>query len=90
MVHFAVKLLSPPVPPEFSGPGSHLVAYMSMLNVILFGLSSSDIVHVLSLYGVVSNLFSAKLQYSVFISFIDIQSAFVFNASSCNFNLPLL
>lgn len=61
VVHFAVKFLSPPVPPEFSGPGSHLVAYMSMLNVILFGLSSSDIVHVLSLYGVVPEVAAALM-----------------------------
>lgn len=53
VVHFTVKLLSPPVPSDFSGPGSHLVTYMSMLNAVLFGLSSFDIVHVLSLYGVV-------------------------------------
>ncbi|KAF8397078.1 hypothetical protein HHK36_015985 [Tetracentron sinense] len=53
VVHFVVKLLSPPVPPNFAGPGSHLVDYMSMLNAILFGLSSIDTVHILSLHGVV-------------------------------------
>ncbi|XP_068668880.1 mediator of RNA polymerase II transcription subunit 33A-like [Aristolochia californica] len=52
-VKYAVKLLSPPVPPGFSGPASHLVAYMSMLRAILLGLSSFDTVHILSLYGVV-------------------------------------
>lgn len=74
MVHFAVKFLSPPIPPEFSGPGSHLVAYMSMLNVILFGLSSSDIVHVLSIYGVVRKTFLFKIAESTLISFTEIQS----------------
>ncbi|XP_058075235.1 mediator of RNA polymerase II transcription subunit 33A-like isoform X2 [Magnolia sinica] len=61
VVHFAVKLLSPPVPPEFSGPGSHLVGYMSMLNAVLFGLSSFDNVHILSLYGVVPEVAAALM-----------------------------
>eukprot|EP00262_Sarcandra_glabra_P009875 TRINITY_DN2462_c0_g2_i1.p1 TRINITY_DN2462_c0_g2~~TRINITY_DN2462_c0_g2_i1.p1 ORF type:complete len:484 (+),score=64.20 TRINITY_DN2462_c0_g2_i1:206-1453(+) len=53
VVKFAVKLLSPPVPPEFSGPGSHLIPYMPMLTSILFGLCSIDIVHIISLYGMI-------------------------------------
>ncbi|XP_077214711.1 mediator of RNA polymerase II transcription subunit 33A-like isoform X2 [Tasmannia lanceolata] len=53
VVHFAVKLLSPPVPPKFSGPGSHLLAHMSTLHAILLGMSSFDTIHVLSLYGMV-------------------------------------
>ncbi|KAF9591887.1 hypothetical protein IFM89_009495 [Coptis chinensis] len=53
VVHFVIKLLSPPVPKNFSGPGSHLVGYISMLNAILFGMSSIDIVHIFSLHGVV-------------------------------------
>ncbi|KAJ4978294.1 hypothetical protein NE237_009074 [Protea cynaroides] len=53
VVHLVVKLLSPPVPPNFTGPGSHLVDYMSMLNAILFGLSSADSEHILSLHGLV-------------------------------------
>lgn len=52
-MHFVVKLLSPPVPSNFTGPGSHLVDYMSMLNAILFGLSSADAEHILSLHGLV-------------------------------------
>ncbi|KAK9291133.1 hypothetical protein L1049_009321 [Liquidambar formosana] len=53
VVHFVVKLLSPPVPHNFSGPRTHLVDYKSMLNAILFGISSIDTVHILSLHGVV-------------------------------------
>ncbi|XP_068669237.1 mediator of RNA polymerase II transcription subunit 33A-like [Aristolochia californica] len=60
-VHYAVKLLSPPVPPGFSGPGSHLVAYMSMLHAILLGLSSFDTVHILSLYGMVPEVAASLL-----------------------------
>ncbi|XP_004305061.1 PREDICTED: mediator of RNA polymerase II transcription subunit 33B-like [Fragaria vesca subsp. vesca] len=52
VVHFMVKLLSPPVPPNYTGP-SHLIDHMSMLSAILFGASTIDTVHVLSLHGVV-------------------------------------
>lgn len=54
MVHFVVKLLSPPVPPNYSGSRSHLIDYMSMLSALLFGTSSVDTVHILSLHGMVS------------------------------------
>ncbi|KAF5953411.1 hypothetical protein HYC85_006267 [Camellia sinensis] len=53
VVHFVVKLLSPPVPPNFTASRSHLVDCMSMLSAILFGASSIDTVHILSLHGVV-------------------------------------
>ncbi|KAF6172667.1 hypothetical protein GIB67_041990 [Kingdonia uniflora] len=53
VLRFVVKLLSPPVPPNFTGPGSHLIDYMSMLNAIVLGMSSVDIVHILSLHGMV-------------------------------------
>ncbi|KAG2691201.1 hypothetical protein I3760_09G225700 [Carya illinoinensis] len=53
VVRFVVKLLSPPIPPSHTGPGSHLVDYMSMLNALLFGASSIDTVHILSLHGAV-------------------------------------
>ncbi|XP_043697021.1 mediator of RNA polymerase II transcription subunit 33A-like [Telopea speciosissima] len=61
VVHFVVKLLSPPVPPNFTGPGSHLVDYMSMLNAILFGLSSADAEHILSLHGLVPEVAAALM-----------------------------
>lgn len=56
MVSFVVKLLSPPVPSDYIGPRSHLIDYMPMLSAILFGASSIDTVHILSLHGMVSKL----------------------------------
>ncbi|XP_057971679.1 mediator of RNA polymerase II transcription subunit 33A-like [Malania oleifera] len=53
VVYFVVKLLSPPAPSNFTGIRSHLVDYMPMLNAILFGVSSVDTVHILSLHGLV-------------------------------------
>ena len=54
VMHFVVKLLSPPVPPSYAGPGSHLIDYMSMLSALLFGASAINTVHILSLHGMVS------------------------------------
>ncbi|KAG1338911.1 mediator of RNA polymerase II transcription subunit 33A-like [Cocos nucifera] len=55
VVRIVVKLLSPPVPPNssVSGSGSPLIGHMSLLSAILFGVSCGDIVHILSLYGVI-------------------------------------
>uniref|UniRef100_A0A7N2LG33 Uncharacterized protein n=1 Tax=Quercus lobata TaxID=97700 RepID=A0A7N2LG33_QUELO len=50
VVHFVVKLLSPPVPPSYTGPGSHLIDYMSLLSALLFGASAINTVHILSLH----------------------------------------
>nr|POE44886.1 mediator of rna polymerase ii transcription subunit 33a [Quercus suber] len=50
VVHFVVKLLSPPVPPSYTGPGSHLIDDMSMLSALLFGASAINTVHILSLH----------------------------------------
>ncbi|XP_020521729.1 mediator of RNA polymerase II transcription subunit 33A isoform X2 [Amborella trichopoda] len=64
VVRFVVKLLSPPAPPDFTGPGSHLVSYTSMLQAVLFGLSSIDTVHILSLYGVIPEVAAALMPIS--------------------------
>ncbi|XP_038693797.1 mediator of RNA polymerase II transcription subunit 33A-like isoform X2 [Tripterygium wilfordii] len=56
VVHYVVKLLSPPVPRKFSGSKSHLIDYMPMLSAILSGASSIDTVHILSLHGVIPEL----------------------------------
>ncbi|KAJ7961023.1 Mediator of RNA polymerase II transcription subunit 33A-like [Quillaja saponaria] len=53
VVHYVVKLLSPPVPPNHTGSPSHLVNNIGMLSAILYGASSIDTVHILSLHGVV-------------------------------------
>lgn len=56
MVKFLVRLLSPPVPSSQNKQQSHLVDHIPMLSAILFGASSIDIVHILSLHGVVSDI----------------------------------
>ncbi|XP_020108026.1 mediator of RNA polymerase II transcription subunit 33A-like isoform X2 [Ananas comosus] len=55
VVRIVVKLLSPPLSSDSSvpGSGSHFVGHMPMLNALLFGVSSADTVHILSLYGMV-------------------------------------
>ncbi|KAL5738909.1 hypothetical protein ACOSQ2_028089 [Xanthoceras sorbifolium] len=61
VVHFVVKLLSPSIPPGYTGPRSHLVDHMSMLSAILFGASSVDNVHILSLHGLVPEVAAALM-----------------------------
>lgn len=61
VVHFMVKLLSPPIPPNFTGTRSHLIDYLPMLSAILFGASSIDTVHILSLHGVVPEVAAALM-----------------------------
>uniref|UniRef100_A0A1D1Y8M9 GMP synthase [glutamine-hydrolyzing] n=2 Tax=Anthurium amnicola TaxID=1678845 RepID=A0A1D1Y8M9_9ARAE len=61
VVHFVIKLLSTPVPSDFPRPGSHLFGYMSMINSIVFGLCRIDIVHIISVYGMVPNVAAALM-----------------------------
>lgn len=56
--HFIVRLLSPPVPPEYSGTDSHLIGYAPMLNVLIVGIASVDCAHIFSLHGLVCLVFS--------------------------------
>ncbi|GMP99870.1 hypothetical protein CsSME_00047185 [Camellia sinensis var. sinensis] len=51
-----IKLLSPPVPANYSGNESHLIGYAPFLNVLLVGISSADCVQIFSLHGVVPQL----------------------------------
>ncbi|KAJ6839217.1 uncharacterized protein M6B38_316745 [Iris pallida] len=60
-VHIVVKLLSPPVPLDYSRSESHLVGYKSMLNSLLLGLSCVDVVHILCLYGKIPEVAVALL-----------------------------
>lgn len=53
VLHYVVKLLSPPKPSTHTGQRSHLIDYMPMLSAILSGASSIDTVHVLSLHGLI-------------------------------------
>ncbi|KAK7265971.1 hypothetical protein RIF29_18608 [Crotalaria pallida] len=53
IIFFMIKLLSPPVPPKYSGTESHLISYAPFLNVLLVGISPVDCVQIFSLHGAV-------------------------------------
>ncbi|XP_031400886.1 mediator of RNA polymerase II transcription subunit 33B-like isoform X2 [Punica granatum] len=55
-VLFITRLLSPPVPTDYSGSESHLIGYAPFLNVLLVGVSSIDCVQIFSLHGLVPQL----------------------------------
>ncbi|KAK4755757.1 hypothetical protein SAY87_009514 [Trapa incisa] len=55
-VGFITRLLSPPVPAEYSGNDSHLIAHAPMLNVLVIGLGPVDCIQVFSLHGLVPQL----------------------------------
>ncbi|KAM0966272.1 hypothetical protein EV2_022680 [Malus domestica] len=54
--HFIIRLLSPPVPANYSGDDSHLIGYAPMLNVLIVGIGSVDCVQIFSLHGLVPQL----------------------------------
>ncbi|KAM1001533.1 hypothetical protein TB2_007906 [Malus domestica] len=58
---FIIKLLSPPVPADYSGSDSHLIGYASFFNVLLVGASSIDTVQIFSLLGLVPLLAAALM-----------------------------
>jgi hypothetical protein len=76
-VHFITRLLSPPVPPEYSGSDSHLIGYARMLNVTIVGITHVDCVQIFSLHGLVlsSMLCLAKKFFFFF---------FFFTPTMCN------
>ncbi|XP_071717485.1 mediator of RNA polymerase II transcription subunit 33A-like [Rutidosis leptorrhynchoides] len=53
---FIIKLLSPPIPVNYSGSESHLLVHAPLLNVLLVGISSTDCVHIFSLHGLAPHL----------------------------------
>ncbi|KAF5787780.1 putative mediator of RNA polymerase II transcription subunit 33A/B [Helianthus annuus] len=55
-VYFITRLLSPPLPANYSGNDSHLIAYAPMLNVLLVGIAPIDCVQIFSLHGLVPHL----------------------------------
>ncbi|XP_076898810.1 mediator of RNA polymerase II transcription subunit 33A-like [Bidens hawaiensis] len=55
-VYFITRLLSPPLPANYSGSDSHLIAYAPMLNVLLVGIAPIDCVQIFSLHGLVPQL----------------------------------
>ncbi|XP_038887594.1 mediator of RNA polymerase II transcription subunit 33A isoform X2 [Benincasa hispida] len=50
---FISRLLSPPIPTDYSGSESYLIDYAPFLNVLLVGISSVDCVQIFSLHGMV-------------------------------------
>ncbi|KAL3753268.1 hypothetical protein ACJRO7_000634 [Eucalyptus globulus] len=61
VVKFVVKLLSHLV--RHNGPQSYFVESMTMLSAILFGASSIDTVHILSLHGAVPEVAAALMPF---------------------------
>nr|GEW27355.1 mediator of RNA polymerase II transcription subunit 33A [Tanacetum cinerariifolium]GEW40401.1 mediator of RNA polymerase II transcription subunit 33A [Tanacetum cinerariifolium] len=55
-IYFITRLLSPPLPANYSGNESHLIAYGPMLNVLLVGIAPIDSVQIFSLHGLVPQL----------------------------------
>ncbi|KAL8047834.1 hypothetical protein ABFX02_07G025200 [Erythranthe guttata] len=55
-VYFITRLLSPPVPADYSENESHLISYAPMLNVLLVGIAPVDCVQIFSLHGLVPEL----------------------------------
>ncbi|XP_073030533.1 mediator of RNA polymerase II transcription subunit 33A-like isoform X1 [Primulina eburnea] len=55
-LYFITKLLSPPVPVNYSGNESYLTDYAPMLNVLLVGIAPVDCVQIFSLHGLVPEL----------------------------------
>ncbi|KAL0388671.1 UNVERIFIED_CONTAM: Mediator of RNA polymerase II transcription subunitA [Sesamum radiatum] len=55
-IYFITRLLSPPVPVDYTGNESHLISYAPMLNVLLVGIAPVDCVQIFSLHGLVPEL----------------------------------
>ncbi|GAV78727.1 hypothetical protein CFOL_v3_22192 [Cephalotus follicularis] len=58
---FITRLLSPPVPADYSGSESHLINYAPFLNVLLLGISPVDCIQFFSLHGLVPLLAGALM-----------------------------
>ncbi|KAJ1442554.1 putative mediator of RNA polymerase II transcription subunit [Sesbania bispinosa] len=61
IIFFIIMMLSPPVPPKYSGTESHLISYAPFLNVLLVGISPVDCVQIFSLHGAVPLLAAALM-----------------------------
>ncbi|KAE8734115.1 Mediator of RNA polymerase II transcription subunit 33B [Hibiscus syriacus] len=55
-VQFITRLMSPPIPADFSGSDNHLIDYAPMLNVLICGIASVDCVQIFSFHGLVPQL----------------------------------
>ncbi|CAN1855322.1 Mediator of RNA polymerase II transcription subunit 33B [Linum perenne] len=58
---FIIKLLSPPVPADYTRSESHLIDYAPFLYVLLLGMSPVDCVQILSLHGLAPLLAGALM-----------------------------
>ncbi|XP_065861189.1 mediator of RNA polymerase II transcription subunit 33B [Euphorbia lathyris] len=58
---FIINLLSPPIPPDYSGSESHLIDYAQLLHVLLVGISSVDCVQIVSIHGLAPLLAGALM-----------------------------
>ncbi|XP_027358349.1 mediator of RNA polymerase II transcription subunit 33B-like [Abrus precatorius] len=58
---FIIKMLSPPVPPKYSGTESYLISHAPFLNALLVGISPVDSVQIFSLHGAVPLLAAALM-----------------------------
>lgn len=55
-VEYLTRLLSPPVPADYSRAENHLIGYACMLNVVIVGIGSVDSIQIFSLHGMVPQL----------------------------------
>lgn len=60
-VVFILRLLSPPMPVEYSGSDSHLLSYGPFLNTLLVGIAAIDVIQIISLHGLVPQLAGALM-----------------------------
>jgi len=70
VVRILVKLLFPPIPTAFTEPGnaSRLISHMPILGSILFGVSRVELVHIFSLFGMVSFVNHMSIVFTFHIS----------------------
>ncbi|KAL8167689.1 hypothetical protein V2J09_009188 [Rumex salicifolius] len=55
------RLLSPPKHANFSGSENHLLNHASLLNILLIGISTTDVIQIFSLHGLVPQLAGALI-----------------------------
>ncbi|XP_048497254.1 mediator of RNA polymerase II transcription subunit 33A isoform X3 [Beta vulgaris subsp. vulgaris] len=64
-VYFITRLLSPPIPADYVGDDSYLIAHAPMLFVILVGIAPVDSVQIFSLHGLLWRFNHPPLEYGV-------------------------
>ncbi|CAN0898515.1 Mediator of RNA polymerase II transcription subunit 33A [Linum grandiflorum] len=64
IAQFITRLLSPPVPADHLGDGSHLIGLAPFLNALIVGISSVDCIQVFSLHGLIPQLACSLMSIS--------------------------